>query len=122
MAKLTVLLTIFTWILFFSCSQTSQKNIPYTVSKDRSNGSRIWMHLLVDSTASKEDVINLGTFLKNKYSNYKFVNIFVFNNEYVERNFDNPNITEVQLYHNYLLMITVNKNTGFEEIAWMNKE
>ena len=78
------------------------------------------MELLVSPSNTKEQVIRLAESLRSKYAvNNRFLQVDIFDDKTAYLNRENESYPQSKFMKHYLVCMTVNPNTGYNEIQWM---
>lgn len=83
-------------------------------------GPGIGREILVSPLAKKEDILQLAADIRKQFDGHSMF-ISIFDDKKAWENRTNMNYPENDYYLHYLVEITVNKNTGFDEIQWTAK-
>jgi len=95
------------------------ETIPYTVLRNRSGGAVIGMDILVSETTKKDEVLALARKLRMENLSSGFIMISIFDSkEACTRRLD-ESYPAKELFKHYLVQITVNPKTGYDNINWM---
>jgi hypothetical protein len=106
-------------IFFLGCVNEKPNLLKYHVLKEWNPHNGIGMELLVDENATKDDIMMLARYLRDKYDNNSFIIIDIFDSEEAWRNRDNQNYSEKEYFKHYLVNMVRNKNTGYDKIKWV---
>lgn len=119
-------------ILATSCGPTvpSPEILDYQVLREwKIPAGGIGMELLVDESATKEEVLALAAHLREEHSGgYIVIDIFDSVEAHVARETETrtghlpSNYSEEEYWKHHLVMISQNPSTGYDEIEWVAKE
>ena len=111
---------VFLWNTFFGKS-SSETTIPYEVlSKKSGRSGKFTMDVLVDQSASKEDVMKLAESLRRKYSG-EFQVISIYDSREAARRRTDDSYPEKELSKHWLVVIDTLSDPG-KEVRWVAKE
>ena len=82
----------------------------------------IGMELLVSETAIKEEVLTLATYLRSKYSYKGYVFISILDSKEAQTNKIQGTMSDEEFRKHFLVQITRNPKTGYDEIEWLATE
>jgi len=117
--------------LSIGCGEKTEapKTIDYQVLRQWSiptwhtPGGGIGMELLVSEDATKEEVLALANSLRSKYLPRKdyFITIQIFDSLEAYSHREDLTYPEEEYFKHFLIDITRNPNTGYDEISWVAK-
>jgi len=124
MKKRYLVLTFLTiMLLAISCGPTAP--IDYQVLREwKIPAGGVGMELLVDETATKDEVLALAAHLREEYSDgYLIIDIFDSLEAHAARETEARTgqlpISEEEYWKHHLVMIFRNSKTGYDEIQWV---
>jgi len=96
--------------------------VKYRIAKGGRLGSGISMEVVVDPKTTKQQAMDLGCFLKDKYQEGNTeVNIGIFDDIRCAVGRRNKSIPVKIFLQHYLVQVTVNKTTNRDSVEWQKK-
>jgi hypothetical protein len=80
------------------------------------------MAILVSDKATKKEVLDLAKNIRNQFSSKDILTVSIFDKKEAWQNRSNDNYPESKYFKHYLVELTRNKNTGYDEIQWTAKK
>ncbi len=126
MKKCYLVLAVLTiMLLAISCGPTAPppETLDYQVLREWDiPAGGIGMDLLVSETATKEEVLTLATYLRSKYSHKGYIVISILDSKEAQTNKIQGTMSDEEFRKHFLVQITRNPKTGYDEIEWLATE
>ena len=123
MKKCYLILAVLTiMVLAVSCGPTAP-SLDYQVLREWDiPAGGIGMDILVSETATKEEALALANYLRSKYSYKGYIFISIYDSKEAQASNFQGTMSDEEFRKHFLVQITRNPKTGYDEIEWLATE
>jgi len=120
-------------LVFMACNQKEKttidetRTINYEVLRSwniptwHTRAGGLGMELLVPDSTTRAQSLELAESFRKKRKSGEFLTIQIFDSREAYDNRENLDYSEEEYFKHFLVDMTINPNTGFDEIAWVAK-